>query len=96
MPDDTEILPHPDKLADCCTVAASTEGIYTPPDTETELAEIEITLQRRNTQRSSLHRIARSPRNEHHVATRAPNFGKEIGRVRRQGGGGVVKPPAQR
>ena len=43
MPDDVEILPHPDKLADCCTVAASTEGIYTPsPDTEAELAEIEI------------------------------------------------------
>jgi hypothetical protein len=43
LPDDAEILPHPDKLADCCTVAASTEGIYTPsPDTEAELAEIEI------------------------------------------------------
>jgi hypothetical protein len=44
MPDDTEILPHPDKLADCCTVAASTEGIRTPSPaaSDAELAEIEI------------------------------------------------------
>jgi hypothetical protein len=45
MADDVEILPHPDKLADCCTVAASTEGISTPSplaDCSAELAEIEI------------------------------------------------------
>jgi hypothetical protein len=44
MPDDTEILPHPGKLADCCSVAASTEGIHTtsPAASEAELAEIEI------------------------------------------------------
>jgi hypothetical protein len=43
LPDDAGILPPPDKLADCCTVVASTEGIYAPsPHTEAELAEIEI------------------------------------------------------
>jgi MarR family len=45
MPDDIEILPHPDKLADRCTVASSTEqiGAPSPPATcNAELAEIEI------------------------------------------------------
>jgi hypothetical protein len=45
MPDDAEILPHPDKLADRCTVAAPQEGMETrspPADCDAELAEIEI------------------------------------------------------
>jgi hypothetical protein len=45
LPGDAEILPHPDKLADRCTVAAPTEGIQppsSPTECDTELAEIEI------------------------------------------------------
>jgi len=45
LPGDIEILPHPDKLADCCTVAALQQGIDAPSpqaDFDTELAEIEI------------------------------------------------------
>jgi hypothetical protein len=45
MPAEIEILPTPDRLADCCTVAALQEGIETPsplPDYGAELAEIEI------------------------------------------------------
>jgi DNA-binding transcriptional ArsR family regulator len=44
MPDDIEILPHPDKLADRCTVAAPTEqiGAPSPAICNAELAEIEI------------------------------------------------------
>jgi hypothetical protein len=45
MPDDVEILPHPNKLADRCTVAAPQEGTETPfppADCNAELVEIEI------------------------------------------------------
>jgi hypothetical protein len=45
MPDDLEILPQPDELADRCTVAASMEGIGTPSPSiegDAEFAEIEI------------------------------------------------------
>jgi hypothetical protein len=45
MPDDAEILPHPNKLADCCIVAVLPEGIEVPSPQaacDTELAEIEI------------------------------------------------------
>jgi hypothetical protein len=45
MPAEIEILPSPDRLADCCTVAALQEGIETPSpaaDCDVELAEIEI------------------------------------------------------
>jgi MarR family len=45
MPDASEILPHPDTLADRCTVAATQAGIDTsspPADCDTELAEVEI------------------------------------------------------
>ena len=45
MPDDAEILPHPDKLANRCTDAAPREGVETPSppaDCNVELAEIEI------------------------------------------------------
>jgi len=44
MPDDAEILLHPNKLADRCAVAVQKEGIDTPPraDCQVELAEIEI------------------------------------------------------
>ena len=30
MPDETEILPHPQRLADCCSVAVLPEGNNTP------------------------------------------------------------------
>ena len=45
MPTEIEILPSPDRLADCCTVAALREGIEAPSppaDCDAELAEIEI------------------------------------------------------
>jgi hypothetical protein len=45
LPSEIEILPHPDRLADCCTVAALQEGMDTPlppADCDAELAEIEI------------------------------------------------------
>jgi hypothetical protein len=46
LPSEIEILPHPDRLADCCSVAALQEGIDTPsPPSDSvraELAEIEI------------------------------------------------------
>ena len=44
LPDDAEILPHPERLTDRCTVAASQAGIDTPSsaDCDAELAEIEI------------------------------------------------------
>jgi len=45
MPAEIEILPSPDRLSDCCTVAALQEGIDTPSppaDCGAELAEIEI------------------------------------------------------
>ena len=45
LPSNRQILPHPDRLADCCTVAALQEGIDTPSpqaDCGVELAEIEI------------------------------------------------------
>ena len=45
LPSEIEILPHPDRLADCCTVAALQEGIDTPSppaECDDELAEIEI------------------------------------------------------
>jgi hypothetical protein len=45
MPAEIEILPSPDRLADCCTVAALQEGIETPSPAaycDVELAEIEI------------------------------------------------------
>jgi hypothetical protein len=48
MPDEIEILPHHDKLADCCSVELLNEEICAPPslpgnsETAAELAEIEI------------------------------------------------------
>lgn len=45
MPVGIDILPSPDRLADCCTVAALPEGIEAPSpqaDCDAELAEIEI------------------------------------------------------
>jgi len=45
LPSGIEILPHPDRLADCCSVAALQKGIQTPSpqtDCHPELAEIEI------------------------------------------------------
>jgi hypothetical protein len=45
LPAEIEILPHPDRLRDRCTVAASMEGIPTPSpcgDDDAEFAEIEI------------------------------------------------------
>jgi hypothetical protein len=45
MPGEIEILPHPDRLAGCCRVAALRQGINPPSppaDCEAELAEIEI------------------------------------------------------
>jgi DNA-binding Lrp family transcriptional regulator len=45
MPDEVEILPHPDELGNRCTVAAPKEGIDAPSppaDSDAELAEIEI------------------------------------------------------
>jgi hypothetical protein len=45
LPSEIEILPHPDRLGDCCSVAPLQEGIYAPcpqADCDAELAEIEI------------------------------------------------------
>lgn len=43
MPADLQILPEPDALGECCTVAAETEGVKTtPPPTAEELVEVEV------------------------------------------------------
>ncbi|MGH7046805.1 MAG: hypothetical protein ACREE2_10530 [Stellaceae bacterium] len=45
LPADTEILPHPDRVAECCSLAPLREGIDAPSppvDADAELAEIEI------------------------------------------------------
>jgi hypothetical protein len=45
LPNAIEILPHPNRLGDCCAVAPLREGFDTPSppaDCDTELVEIEI------------------------------------------------------
>ena len=47
MPAEVEILPHPDRLADCCSVAAVSEGVNAPPPSPEQVdippfAEVEI------------------------------------------------------